>query len=828
MELIFGIFGLFALFVIIPLVLVALMFAIMPILRGLGYLFGLISRFIRNTITDTLRALGTLITAIVFIFLVLGNVFVGRWSASRHFSNAVATELTALAACFYRLLIGHPARLLMLDPLVEGIERRVPAAMLGAPGPTLPVVPTSDQNLNTLSQPTPDTNASAPRHSRPGVFDGYTITGTLPGGGSGSRLYIARPDARKLAELAAAGFDGIDQVVIKSFSVREGSSLPQIVRENRALIAARRMGLVLEHDLSSDRFYYVMKFVPGPSLGLAVQSLHAAASAQGLDTPAIRTITGYALDLLTTLDQYHRAGLWHKDIKPDNIIVSSADHRAHLVDFGLLTPLRSTMTLTTHGTEYFRDPEMVRMALRGVKVADVDGAKFDIYGSGAVLFAMIENNFPAHGALSQITRRCPEALRWIVRRAMTDYDKRYASAAEALADLRVIAESPDPFAVRPAQLPSFRAALSADDAAAVAVAAPALANAPSPENASASPGIADTAPATPPAFIPAFAATPLPPKSPSRPAREQLLSARARMEQRRQRAHERMSRHPGVLGIHGPRRPITLNSGVLAAAGIAFLVMMFALAGIQASRENDRVRTIPRPDLSGTPHPIAVSIDGVPVPAPRNIVSRFNTVRVPAATITSIRTPARILILREPALTLGLPALLVNDRIDHLRAAGFTILDPAQNSAPTATPEDSQVSPATKTPAENQTDEVLSPAALSTLEASYRAAIGLVPHGSSDAFNRTRIWLDSRRSDPAQPQIDAIMILGLASTEPVSLSAWVVAATARVDTVSSIRSALLMPFPESLFNTPPQTPEPLSPAADPSAAADPESSATPP
>jgi hypothetical protein len=35
------------------------------------------------------------------------------------------------------------------------------------------------------------------------------------------------------------------------------------------------------------------------------------------------------------------------------------------VDFGLITPLRSAMTLTTHGTEYFRDPEMVRMALQG-------------------------------------------------------------------------------------------------------------------------------------------------------------------------------------------------------------------------------------------------------------------------------------------------------------------------------------------------------------------------------------------------------------------------------------------------------------------------------
>ena len=45
--------------------------------------------------------------------------------------------------------------------------------------------------------------------------------------------------------------------------------------------------------------------------------------------------------------------------------------RAHLVDFGLLSRLRSAMTLTTHGTEYFRDPEMVRMALRGVKVHEV-------------------------------------------------------------------------------------------------------------------------------------------------------------------------------------------------------------------------------------------------------------------------------------------------------------------------------------------------------------------------------------------------------------------------------------------------------------------------
>jgi serine/threonine protein kinase len=820
--------GILVLFLVVPAVLVALMFAILPIIRALGYIVGLIARFIRNVIADTLRALGTLITALVFVFLVLGNVLVGRWSAARHFAAAVGAELTAFSACLYRLLIGHPARLLMLDPLVEGIERRVPAAMLGAPGPTMPAHAPSAGPLNTLSQPTPDSDTPAQRHSRPGVFDGYTITGTLPGGGSGSRLYIARPEPRKLAELAGAGFAGVDQVVIKSFSVREGSSLPQIVRENRALIAARRMGLVLEHDLSSDRFYYVMKFVPGPSLGLAVQSLHAAAPAQGLDTPAIRTITNYALDLLTTLDQYHRAGLWHKDIKPDNIIVSSADHRAHLVDFGLLTPLRSTMTLTTHGTEYFRDPEMVRMALRGVKVADVDGAKFDIYGSGAVMFAMIENNFPAHGALSQITRRCPEALRWIVRRAMTDYDKRYTSASDVLADLRMLAQAPDPFAVRPSQLPSFRAALSGDDADAVgpvgpAVVAPPASPAPSQAAADALP-VAPTAPATPatPAAPAIVAGSPVPPNAvprppvrpAPRPAHEQLLSARARMEQRRQRARDRIARNPGVVGIHGPRRPITINAGVIAAAGIFVLILMIALFGPHNASDNAAANTPPRTPTSTPPsftHPIALTIDGTRIPAPRTVASRFGTGRIPPATLTPVKTPTRVLLLREPALTLGLPARLADDRIAVLRSTGLTVIDPAQSPVRS----DTSIAPPASSPA-TEPAASLTPADANAIEASFRAALGLAPPNSADALFRMHAWLNAHRLDSAAP-IDAVIILSLASTDPLMLDAWVVAATARPDTSSAIRSAMLMPIPEALFIAPPQAPEP---PADPAAAAD--------
>ena len=95
-----------------------------------------------------------------------------------------------------------------------------------------------------------------------------------------------------------------------------------------------------------------------------------------------------------------------------------------------MTPLRSGMTLTTHGTEYFRDPEMVRLALTGVKVHEVDGAKFDVYAAGAVLFSMIENSFPAHGGLSQITsaarRRCAgsSAERWRTTTSVTRRPRR--------------------------------------------------------------------------------------------------------------------------------------------------------------------------------------------------------------------------------------------------------------------------------------------------------------------------------------------------------------------------------------------------------------------
>lgn len=417
-------------FILVP-VLKGIGWLISNLFKGIGWLIQHIFSFIFGMIGDTIRSIGALIAMVVLAPLVPLNVVIGRWSAAGHFAEAVKRECKVFGLCIYRVCLQRPLKLVLLHGLLEGIEQRVPEAMAAAP--------TSDKPSK-----------------RTGAFDGYTIVGSLRGGGSGGKLYIAQPNGSG----RTARREMPERVVIKSFALTEGSSLPQIVRESRALEAARNLGLVLDHSMDEHRFWYVMPYHAGENLGVVTRQLHGESSDRGLTPAQLPKAMGYVRDLMATIHQYHRGGLWHKDIKPENVIIH--DGRANLVDLGLVTPLRSAMTLTTHGTEYFRDPEMVRMALRGVKVHQVDGAKFDIYAAGAVLYFVLENTFPAHGGLSRFARRSPESLRWIVRRAMADYNKRYESMATMLADLDFAMTAKDPFAVKPAQLPSMNGRAAAD------------------------------------------------------------------------------------------------------------------------------------------------------------------------------------------------------------------------------------------------------------------------------------------------------------------------------------------------------------------------------
>ncbi|MGI9013193.1 MAG: serine/threonine protein kinase [Phycisphaerales bacterium] len=414
------------LFVMVPLF-KGVGFLIGKVFQGIGWLVAHIFDFVFGILGDVVRLIGSIPVFLVFALMTVLNVAIGRWSAAGHFARGAQREVNIAGTCIYRTLLQRPLKLVMLNGLLEGVEQRLPQGMGESPGRDTP-----------------------PRQL--GKFDGYKITGSLRGGGSGGKLYIAQPLPEKKAALPHIP----DRVVIKSFALADGSSLPQIVRESRALECAKQLGHVIEHGMTESRFHYVMPYIPGDHMGVVARDLHARSGGKGLREKDLHKAVAYAADLVATLAGYHQGGFWHKDVKPENIIVH--DGRAHLVDLGLVTSLRSPMTLTTHGTEYFRDPEMVRQALRGVKVHDVDGSKFDIFAAGAVLYFLLENTFPAHGVLSRFNQKSPESLRWVVRRAMAEYDKRYPNAETMLADLQFIAASADPFAVRPVDLPSMSGA----------------------------------------------------------------------------------------------------------------------------------------------------------------------------------------------------------------------------------------------------------------------------------------------------------------------------------------------------------------------------------
>jgi serine/threonine-protein kinase len=89
-------------------------------------------------------------------------------------------------------------------------------------------------------------------------------------------------------------------------------------------------------------FYLVQEWIQGPTLTNIVE-------AKGPESEtAVREIL---LSLLSVLDYVHSKGIIHRDIKPDNIILRSADNKPFLIDFGAVKEtIRSVVSSSHHPT----------------------------------------------------------------------------------------------------------------------------------------------------------------------------------------------------------------------------------------------------------------------------------------------------------------------------------------------------------------------------------------------------------------------------------------------------------------------------------------------
>lgn len=172
----------------------------------------------------------------------------------------------------------------------------------------------------------------------------------------------------------------------------------RFLREGRALARVRHANLVQVFDagVADGQPYLAMEFVPGVSLA---EQTRGRTAALGEIAPLLRQVAG-------ALDSLHDAGLVHRDVKPQNIMVT-ADGRAVLLDLGIARDLGGgalTSPGTALGTPGYLAPEQVRPAQSDVITGlDIPAAEIgpwtDIYQLGATAYALLAGRPPFAGPL---------------------------------------------------------------------------------------------------------------------------------------------------------------------------------------------------------------------------------------------------------------------------------------------------------------------------------------------------------------------------------------------------------------------------------------------
>nr|ART35671.1 B460 [uncultured bacterium] len=194
-----------------------------------------------------------------------------------------------------------------------------------------------------------------------------------------------------------------DEVAVKLLHpdlVREQKALERFRREARAAAMIRHPNVVNIHDFSDgsgeatrgddakSEAYIVMELVQGVSLGNLLRR-------EGRLSP--QRAVALMQDICAGVGVAHRQGLLHRDLKPDNVIVTPPSHEgddetAKVVDFGLakVRDIAASSALThtgaVIGTLYYMSPEQC-------SGEELD-ARTDVYSLGAMLYEMLTGGPP--------------------------------------------------------------------------------------------------------------------------------------------------------------------------------------------------------------------------------------------------------------------------------------------------------------------------------------------------------------------------------------------------------------------------------------------------
>jgi len=269
----------------------------------------------------------------------------------------------------------------------------------------------------------------------------YDIVELIGAGGMGE-VYRAR-DAKLGRDVA---------IKVLPLFTTNADRLARFEREGGLLASLNHPHLLTVHDIGNvgGRPYLVTEFIDGGTLKTWTLG----------ETRTWRQSVDLLVGVADGLAAAHASGIVHRDVKPDNILISKTGY-GKLADFGLAKLYEAlddaaptpTVTMRTQpglivGTIAYMSPEQA-----SGKPAD---ARSDIFSFGVVLYEVLSGRRPFVGAsdlevLQRVQHQTPDtlgesippALRMVVEKALEkDPAERYQSMREVVIDLRKVTRTP--------------------------------------------------------------------------------------------------------------------------------------------------------------------------------------------------------------------------------------------------------------------------------------------------------------------------------------------------------------------------------------------------
>jgi len=204
------------------------------------------------------------------------------------------------------------------------------------------------------------------------------------------------------------------------------------------------IGAILDFALDSDGMaYIVMEFIDGVNLAELLR-------ASG--PPGVPMTLEIAHQTLLALGFLHRKNVVHRDIAPDNLMLTHDDEgrpQVKLIDLGIAKPLDKTINLTSTGVFLgklkYSSPEQ----LGGLGEGETLDGRSDLYSLGVALYELLTGQLPFPGesprelfaahlfkealpfSVTDPANRVPEAVRAVVLKAMEkERARRFANSED--------------------------------------------------------------------------------------------------------------------------------------------------------------------------------------------------------------------------------------------------------------------------------------------------------------------------------------------------------------------------------------------------------------